>query len=98
MRADAHERFPGIVHGSSGAGATLFVEPRVVIPLGNRLKMLEGEVRREEEAIYAHLTSCVASALASVRFAIEAMGRADLRSAAARLARDLELVFPEIPA
>jgi DNA mismatch repair protein MutS2 len=30
MRADAHERFPGIVHGASGSGATLFVEPRVV--------------------------------------------------------------------
>jgi DNA mismatch repair protein MutS2 len=97
MRADAHERFPGLVHGSSGSGATLFVEPRVVIPLGNRLKMLEGEVRREEEAIYAHLTGRVAAMLASVRGAIEAMGRADLCAASAKLARELSLTYPVVP-
>ena len=51
VRADAHLRFPGIVHGTSGSGGTLFVEPRAVIPMGNRLKVLEGEVAREEEAI-----------------------------------------------
>ena len=96
MRSDAHERFPGIVHGSSGSGATLFVEPRVVIPLGNRLKMLEGEVRREEEAIYAHLTSRVVAVIASVHGAIAAMGRADLRAAGAKLARELSLSFPDI--
>lgn len=96
MRADAHERFPGIVHGSSGSGATLFVEPRVVVPLGNRLKMLEGEVRREEEAIYAALTERVVAQLASVQGAIAAVGRADLRAATTRLARDLSLTFPDV--
>ena len=56
VRTDAHERFPGIVHATSGSGSTLFVEPRAVIPLGNRLKVLEGEVRREEELVYERLT------------------------------------------
>ena len=51
VRSDAHERFPGIVHATSGSGATLFVEPRAVIPMGNRLKVLEAEVQREEQAI-----------------------------------------------
>ncbi len=97
MRADAHERFPGIVHGSSGSGATLFVEPRVVIPMGNRLKMLDGDVRREEEAIYAHLSSRVASVITSVGGAIDALGRADLRAGSARLARELSLTFPLLP-
>ena len=96
MRADAHERFPGIVHASSGSGGTLFVEPRVVIPLGNRLKMLEGEVRREEEAIYAQLTGRIVGALGSVHGAIAALGRADLRAGAAKLARDLGLTFPQL--
>jgi DNA mismatch repair protein MutS2 len=98
VRSDAHERFPGIVHASSGSGATLFVEPRVLIPLGNRLKMLEGEVRREEEAIYAALTARVAEVVSSVRGAIEALGHADLLLAVSRLARDLKLRFPEVVA
>jgi DNA mismatch repair protein MutS2 len=97
VRADAHERFPGIVHSASSSGATLFVEPRALVPMGNRLKMLEGDVRREEELIYARLTSRVAESIASVGGAIDALATADLRSAIARLAHDLELRFPTIP-
>ena len=96
VRSDAHERFPGIVHASSGSGHTLFVEPRVLVPLGNRLKMLEADVRREEEAIYASLTERVVEVLTSVRGAIDALGKADLLVAITRLARDLRLRFPEV--
>jgi len=95
VRNDAHERFPGIVHASSSSGATLFVEPRVLVPLGNRLKVLEGDVRREEERIYASLTARVAESLPSVGAAIDAVAIADLRAASARFARDLRLNFPE---
>lgn len=97
VRSDAHERFPGIVHASSSSGATLFVEPRVLVPLGNRLKMLEADVRREEEAIYAALTERVVEVLTSVRGAIDALGKADLLLAITRLTHDLHLRFPEIP-
>ncbi|MGZ3449319.1 MAG: endonuclease MutS2 [Polyangiales bacterium] len=96
VRSDAHDRFPGIVHSSSGSGATLFVEPRVLVPLGNRLKMLEADVRREEEAVYASLTGRVVEVLASVRGAIDAVGSADLLLAITRLSRDLSLHFPEV--
>jgi len=96
LRSDAHERFPGIVHASSSSGATLFVEPRVLVPLGNRLKMLGADVRREEEAIYAALTGRVADVLTSVRGAIEALARADLLSAIVRLSRELRLRFPDV--
>ena len=93
VRTDAHERFPGIVHTTSGSGATLFVEPRAIIPLGNRLKMLEGEVRREEEAIYERLSGLLADRVASVAFAYEALTHADVRAAVGRMAVDLGLVF-----
>jgi DNA mismatch repair protein MutS2 len=96
VRSDAHERFPGIVHATSTSGATLFVEPRAVVPMGNRLKVLEAEVRREEEAVYARLTGLVSDALSSVEAAARALALADVREATAKLARDLELVFPEV--
>ncbi len=96
IRADAHERFPGLVHASSGSGATLFVEPRAVIPMGNRLKLLEAEVAREEIAVYTRLSSLLMDAHASVAAAGEAVALADVRSAVARLASDLALVFPDI--
>jgi DNA mismatch repair protein MutS2 len=96
VRSDAHERFPGIVHSTSSSGATLFVEPRAVIPMGNRLKVLEADVRREEEAVYGRLTVLVADVLPSVEAAARALALCDVRAATATLARDLGLVFPEV--
>jgi DNA mismatch repair protein MutS2 len=96
VRSDAHERFPGIVHATSESGATLFVEPRVVVPMGNRLKVLDAEVKREEEAVYARLSALVADTLPSVDAAASALALADVRSATATLARDADLVFPEL--
>jgi DNA mismatch repair protein MutS2 len=96
VRSDAHERFPGIVHATSSSGATLFVEPRAVIPMGNRLKVLEADVKREEEAVYARLTALVADAIPSVDAAAGALGLADVRAGTAVLAGDIALRFPEI--
>jgi DNA mismatch repair protein MutS2 len=96
VRSDAHERFPGIVHATSGSGATLFVEPRAIVPMGNRLKVLEADVRREEEAVYAHLTSQIGDVIESARAARDALSLADFRAATAHLARDLHLTFPEV--
>ncbi len=93
VRADAHLRFPGIVHGASGSGGTLFVEPRAVVPMGNRLKVLEGEVAREEEAIYAHLSARLCGHLPSVVGAAEAMARLDVCAAIAQLAEQHGLTF-----
>ena len=96
VRADAHLRFPGIVHGTSGSGGTLFVEPRAVVPMGNRLKVLEGEVAREEEAIYARLSALLCGKLPSVLGAAEAMARFDVCAAIAQLAEEQRLHYATI--
>ena len=96
VRSDAHERFPGIVHAASASGSTLFVEPRAVIPMGNRLKMLEADVQREEIAIYARLTAVLADSLPSIEACAAALARADVLFATARLAADLRLAFPTL--
>jgi DNA mismatch repair protein MutS2 len=96
VRADAHERVAGIVHATSASGSTLFVEPRAVVPMGNRLKVLEAEVRREEEAICARLTELIGDVLPSVEAAASALALADVRAAIAHLARDLDLTFPTL--
>ncbi|AKT43406.1 endonuclease MutS2 [Chondromyces crocatus] len=98
VRSDAHERFPGIMHATSASGATLFIEPRTVVDQGNRLKMLDADVTREEQAIYAELTARVGEVIESVAAAARALSHADLRGASARFSKDLSLTFPEIPA
>jgi DNA mismatch repair protein MutS2 len=96
VRADAHERVAGIVHATSASGSTLFVEPRAVVPMGNRLKVLEAEVRREEEIVCARLSALIIDVLSSVEAACAALALADVRTAIARLASDLGLTFPTL--
>ncbi len=96
VRSDAHERFPGIVHATSASGATLFVEPRAVIPMGNRLKVLEADVQREEIAVYTRLSVLCQDALPSIEACAEAIARADVRAATAKLAVELSLTFPNV--
>lgn len=96
MRTDAHEKIPGIVHGTSGSGATVFVEPRAIVVQGNRLKMAQGELEREEARILRILSERVGERISVVRAAVDALDRADLRSAASRLARDLSMTVPEL--
>ena len=96
VRSDAHERFPGIVHAMSSSGSTLFVEPRAVVPMGNRLKMLEAEVVREEIAIQKRLSSVLSDVLPSFEAAADALARADVLAASAELAHDLDLTFPNV--
>lgn len=97
VRADAHERFPGIVHGASSGGATLFVEPRALVSMGNRHKVLDSMVAREEELVLARLGALVADSIESVDAASRALAVADLRAAQAKLAADLKLRTPVIP-
>ena len=97
VRADAHERFPGIVHATSQSGATVFVEPRALVEMGNRQKMLDAQVSREEEAVYAALSAAVAEQVDSLAAAAAALAHADVRGATVKLAKELRLGFPAIP-
>ncbi|MEM7136903.1 MAG: Smr/MutS family protein [Myxococcota bacterium] len=93
VRADAHEKFHGIVHGSSASGATIFVEPRELVDRGNRLKMAQAELDREERRILAAVSNLVRQYVPQLRAAAEALDHADLRAASARLAVDLDAHF-----
>ena len=97
VRRDAHEKLKGIVHGTSASGATVFVEPRALVGQGNRLKMAQAELEREEARILAELSELVRERLASVRAAVAALDHADLRQAMARFGVDTGGVIVEVP-
>jgi len=96
VRSDSHERFVGIVHGTSSSGQTLYMEPRTVIPLGNRLKVIDSDIEREENAVYARLSAELGEQVESIGAAERALAHAELRAAAGRLTADLELSFPDL--
>lgn len=96
VRTDAHERFNGIVHGTSDSGASIFVEPSAIVPQGNRLKMAQAELHREEMRILSELSARVAEYLPEIRAAQEALCRFDLRQASAHLAHAMKARVPEL--
>ena len=60
LKAGTLDQLPGLVHDSSASGNTLFVEPQVLVPLGNRIRDLEAQERHEEEQVLRQLSQLVA--------------------------------------
>ena len=96
VRSDAHERFQGLVHAASASGSTIFVEPRAVISLGNRLKMLDAHVEREEVLVYTRISTLLADSLPSIEACCDAIALADVLGATAKLAHELKLDFVNV--
>jgi DNA mismatch repair protein MutS2 len=94
MRTDAHDRIPGIVHGTSQTGATVFVEPRALVEPQNRLTLARSEMEIEEQRILARLSELVLERAAELEAALDGLDRADLRDACGRLGLDLRATVP----
>ncbi|MEH1908995.1 MAG: endonuclease MutS2 [Nostoc sp.] len=61
VKAPQKDAIPGIVHDTSTSGATLYVEPNSVVPLGNQLRQIIRREQAEEEAVRRLLTELVAA-------------------------------------
>ncbi len=96
VRSDAHDRLPGIVHGASTSGASVFVEPHGIVAHGNRLKMAEAEREREEARILVGLCALVMERVPELRAATATIDHLDLRNAAAVFGRDIRGCVPAL--
>lgn len=86
VRADAHQRVPGIVLGASASGNTLYVEPVEVTPIVNRLTVALGDAAREEQRVLTDLAARAAERGEELVAAQAACVAADVLSALARWA------------
>ncbi len=51
LKAGAGSQLPGLVHGTSASGNTIFVEPQGVISLGNRIVEQDAQILAEERRL-----------------------------------------------
>ncbi|MBE9197895.1 endonuclease MutS2 [Nodularia sp. LEGE 06071] len=78
------DAIPGIVHDTSTSGATLYVEPNSIVPLGNQLRQTIRREQTEEEAIRRTLTQQVAAVKPDLERLLAIVTTLDLATARAR--------------
>ncbi|MGE5413270.1 MAG: endonuclease MutS2, partial [Syntrophomonadaceae bacterium] len=95
IKAEAKSRVKGIVHDASGSGQTLFVEPLVVVEMGNAWREAQAAEQAEVERILDELSALVGANAATLRESLDALARFDFWSAKARLAAEMDGVRAE---
>src|SRR5580704_5057882 len=87
-------KLPGVIHGASSTGQTLFLEPLETIDLNNELVRLGEEESREVFRILRELTARLRVYGEPIRAAAAIMGALDLIFAKARFAIEFDCVIP----
>ncbi len=95
VRAEARSKVKGIVHDASGSGQTLFVEPLVVVELGNAWREAQAAVDEEEGRILDELSSLVGANGTLLLETLGALAQFDFWAAKAHLAAELDGIRPE---
>lgn len=94
VKQEYRSQVPGLVHGQSASGATLFVEPAAVVEMSNRLYDYQTREQREIDRILEELSRLVGGMGEALMSNQDLLARLDLVFARARLAQEMEGVTP----
>jgi len=89
-------RVDGVIHGASGSGHTLFVEPLETIELNNELVRLTEEEAREVHRILREFTARLRTHAPAIASTTKALARLELIFAKAEFAQTFNCVVPSI--
>ncbi len=84
VKAPQKDAIPGIVHDTSTSGATLYIEPNSIVPIGNQLRQTIRREQAEEEAVRRALTEQVAAVKPDLERLLAIVTTLDLATARAR--------------
>jgi len=96
IRAEHRSAIPGIVHGSSASGASLFLEPLSTVEINNDIVALEEQEAEEVRRILLALTDAFRGRPAELRRTIDVATELDVIQAKARFAQLVGGVEPVI--
>jgi DNA mismatch repair protein MutS2 len=95
VRADQRGRVKGIVHDQSGSGQTLFIEPLVIVEMGNAWREAQLAVEAEEERILDEVSAIVDTQADALDETLAVLATFDFWVARARLASELDAIRPQ---
>ena len=94
VKAEHRAAIPGIIHGSSGSGASLYLEPLSTVEINNEIVALEQQEREEVHRILRQLTDAFRLKPIELRQAVDAAAGLDVIQAKVRFAHLTSGVAP----
>jgi DNA mismatch repair protein MutS2 len=94
VKSEHRASIPGIVHGSSGSGATLFLEPLSTVEINNDVVALEQQEAEEVRRILLALSDQFRSRAADLQRTLEAATELDVIQAKARFSQIVDGIPP----
>jgi DNA mismatch repair protein MutS2 len=95
VRAETRRSTPGVVHGASGTGQTVFLEPLETVEPNNQLVQLSQDEAAEILRVLRELTERLQAVRPALVAAAETIALLDGGFARARFARDFDAALPE---
>src|SRR5439155_192395 len=96
VKAEHRSGIPGIVHGTSTSGASLFLEPLSTVEINNDIVTLEEQESEEVRRILLALTDAFRARAADLHRTIEAATELDVLQARARFSESIDGIEPAI--
>lgn len=96
IRAEHRSAIPGIVHGSSGSGASLFLEPLSTVEINNDIVALEQQEQEEIRKILLTLSDAFRRRAADLERTLEAATSMDVLQAKARFSMLVDGIEPAL--
>jgi DNA mismatch repair protein MutS2 len=95
VRAETRRSTPGVVHGASGTGQTVFLEPFLTVEPNNQLVQLSEDEAAEILRVLRELTERLQAVRPALVSAAETIALLDGVFARGRFARDFDAALPE---
>ncbi len=96
VKAEYRSVFGGVVHDQSASGQTVFVEPKQVVELNNKLRQHQIAERQEIERILAELSNELAPYRQEILHNAYVLGKLDFIQAKAEFGKRYEAVVPKL--
>jgi DNA mismatch repair protein MutS2 len=96
VKVEQKRRVPGVVHGASSSGQTVFIEPLETIEQNNELVRLLDEEMAEVHRILIEMTRAIGEQAEGIVAASSVLGELELQFAKARFAGDYNCVAADL--
>ncbi|MFA6867157.1 MAG: endonuclease MutS2 [Clostridia bacterium] len=95
LKAECKGSIPGLIHDQSASGATLYVEPMVIVELNNELKSLVLDENKEIERILREFTFRISGECDVIEYTFKVITNLDIIFAKAYYGNSIKGIRPE---